>query len=221
MKSPAERNLELTLEQVRAQIVTASAELSEILQKHHEEAQRGGQELLTLQTQIKETRNEFDACKEREKRKQQELRVLRQQCGEAMTELAKLNSWIATADEVYATKCAQIPELEKIIAEKEEIAKAIIALKDEQSVQQKQLDTFRLGMTLERDDAKALRDKLLKEAAKADRRRIDAEAAASAALNSRDAMIHEKERIKADLEIYIQRIEARYQEAFPGLRMIL
>lgn len=232
MQSVAERNLELTLEEVRAQIVVASAELSDILARQTREIDHTESVCARMWEEVAEERNRLQvlsldlelrehAIKELEARKLRELLVIKQQVRDAMSELARLNSWIATADSEYEVKTRKVTELDAEIATKEALAGGILSLREQLAREEENLGAFRLESTLQTDDAIAKQARALKEADAAEGRRDAALADADAALKQRDVLVREKSRIQSDLEIYIRRVETKYNEAFPELRMIL
>ncbi len=229
------KNTELTLEGLRADAQAAADHLSEVLQQTKEAEQNLEHvraEAAAEKERIAEDRNKLQvdqlALDERkmnwEKGKaarQKEIDILTDQRKAAMRDLHNINEWIFSANQEYEQKQKELHDIKKEIAENGKLAERTLALQNEIAELEEKRHEANVEYNLARDNASvALKDLEWKQK-RAEEMRDQAVTASLEAENDRQKTIQEKERIKKDLEIYIRRIEAHYQKAFPGLRMIL
>ncbi len=229
------KNTELTLEELRADAQAAADHLSEVLQQTKEAEQNLEHvraEAAAEKERIAEDRNKLQvdqlALDERkmnwEKGKaarQKEIDILTDQRKAAMRDLHNINEWIFSANQEYEQKQKELHDIKKEIAENGKLAERTLALQNEIAELEEKRHEANVEYNLARDNASvALKDLEWKQK-RAEEMRDQAVTASLEAENDRQKTIQEKERIKKDLEIYIRRIEAHYQKAFPGLRMIL
>jgi chromosome segregation ATPase len=235
MQSVNQRNMELTLEDIRAETVAATADLTAVnaqkarakedladIRKLHQvelaEMEEHRAELEVCNKEIIEKTKVFEADKEL---RLHELSTISDKIRDAMKELRRINGLITAASDEKERKDQEIRQLNRTIAESQKIVDGIIALQNEYAEAERRRDDIRRENTLAIENAQARTAQLKAEADQAEARSTFAKAETAYVLNQRDHMIKEKNRISADLEIYIRRIEAKYQEAFPDLRMTL
>lgn len=235
MGATEERNAALTLESIRADTMQAAAKLSEIyrLQSEADEKLEAAQkaeksiresiskERSGLDMRAREVQEKKRQHEEGKERRANEVNFLDNQIRAKIEELKKVNGWIATANEEYEKKQGELRDINEEIAGKEKLVKGILEIKGEYADEEKKRDALRIENTLARDDATAVLAESVRQQNVAEKWRDEAVEGALKAQNDLESAVKEKDRISADLEIYIRRVEEKYQEAFPGLRMII
>jgi len=133
--------------------------------------------------------------------------------------LNKLNEHILEAEKEEKTLLARIVELNKTIVEKEELSTNILTLKNEVEglTVEKQKIQFKTD-EIQRLTKKGLADMKLEVLATEERQK-DAEEALEQAKYARNELNVDIDRIKHDIEITVERLEEKYKEAFPNLRL--
>lgn len=172
-----------------------------------------------------EMQRERDALSERrrdmnafEALKTKEIAIAKEQVHEAMKELANLNSWVATAEEREKVLAVKLNALESQIGAKNDLLETVTNLHIGE--RNRMGDTIANAdlMTLNAKEAVAQATLELKEI---ELRKDSAIQEMKQAEIDRNTLTDDKARIANDLEIYIRRIEEKYAEAFPDLRMKL
>jgi chromosome segregation ATPase len=227
------RNRQLTLETLRQETQDAADALTSILKQIADEKlnlENIKKESDEESKKIRESRNDLQTkvwqIEQREilwqsniTQREKELEILAEQKTGAMRDLKNINEWIFTAKQEETKKREELESLDTEIATREKLVLGILSLKDEYAEEEKRRDTIKLENSLALDDAREALKKVHSDLETALVKRGEAAEAIVAAANELQQLIDEKERIKVDLEIYIRRIEAKYGEAFPGLRM--
>lgn len=154
-------------------------------------------------------------------RAEKELKVLKEQKKEAMKELKRVNEWVfegethhktlKTASEALEIKSTKLSELVSEIPVLEAY-KAKILTETKEAI---------LEAKLSSDEIELKQAKLKQAEIDAHERMRFYQSEASLAKEQLDTTVNERTRILNDLEIYIQRVEKKYNEAFPELRMKL
>lgn len=229
------RNQELTLEGLRAETQTTAADLSQVLQQTteatahleqirkeaaavHEQIAEERNKLQVSQLELDEKKREWDSQKgAREK----EIAILADQKKAAMRDLHNINEWIFKANEEYEQKQHELRDLNKEIAEAHRLAERVLAIQDEIVALEEQRTNANIEYSLARDNALIELKDLEWKKQKAIEIRDKAVEETLEAENDRQRTIQERKRIQQDLEVYVRRIEAHYQKAFPELHMKL
>lgn len=226
------KNAQLTLAAIREECMQEGAFLAVIYQKKKEaEAELDSvRTLISSEKAVHETEKDEmhrvrDALSERrrdmnafEALKTKEIKIAQEQVHAAMKELSKLNSWVATAEEREKVLAGNLNSLQSQIEAKNDLLDTVTNLHIGE--RNRMGDTIANAdlMTLNAKEAVAQAALELKEM---ELRKDSAVEEMKQAEIERNKLTDDRVRIANDLEIYIRRVEEKYNEAFPDLRMKL
>lgn len=233
MEDSRAKDYEVTLQELRSEIITVADELSG---KYKEKTaliddlsdlgkQLEGAEQLLEDTK-KETENQKELAKVEKKsleiektRHQNVLSKIKEDCKEATRELNHLNLWIVKAKDLRKEKEVELSNLDSQIEEKRELAFGLFALKDEIAGLEKRRNEAILetkgAEDLAKDRIEQLNKEILDLSLKVSSLNEEAEKASVRKKNLDD----EAELRLQDLEVYTNRIRNAWDKVFPGVNM--
>jgi chromosome segregation ATPase len=226
------RNAQLTLAAVREECMQEGAFLAVLYEKKKDvqseiDSVRAviSSEKAEHEIERDDMQRERDALSERrrdmnsfEAQKTKEIKIAQDQVHEAMKELSKLNSWVVTAEEREKVLRRSLNALESQIEAKNELLRIV---KDMHLKERDSMGYTIADAELTKLDAKETVARASRELAQIETQKEAAIEAMKQAEIDRNHMTDEKTRVMNDLEIYIRRVEEKYNEAFPDLRMKL
>lgn len=234
-QSLEQNNLKATLASLRFDIQQEAQNLTQIhieknsvkseIEQFRQEKEIGIAELAKIKAEMLSESSNIEARRSQvglaEEAAKNELRVIKTQIQEAMSELQRINKWISTGEERKAELDKIIFNLDEQIKEKTKVSEGILEIKNQIAGEEKHLSDIRIESALIVENAKEGKN--------------STEMQKNEALKMRDAAIQEKThaeedtarlqreqgRMKNDLAIYVARVEEYYKKAFPELRMPL
>ncbi|MBX4181721.1 hypothetical protein KW807_02560 [Candidatus Parcubacteria bacterium] len=227
------KNAELTLASLRADSEKEAAVLTELL-KAKEQVQAdvaAWKENMSVEAQtvaderdnLKRERIELFRVKQEDEkihaRAASELKVLHDQKNQAMKELANLNDWNMKAEDERKAVQVKLDELNLEIEAWEGIRIHISKTQEEKVEAEKALQQVKIETALLIDETELKVSRLQSEGENAALRLTEALAGVQKAEEDLLSFMNEKAKAEKDLEVIVRRIEAKYGEAFPGLRM--
>lgn len=233
--SVEQKNAELTLENIRRECLQEGAFLKRIyedqarvnaeikLARENFDLERIAfeEERLSLEKERLELVDRKNVFTRYETTKNQELTIVKEQIHQAMKELSKLNGWVSTAEDRQRELMASEVLLQEQIDAKYALLSDLEDIKVRQKAARKELADTKEDSALIVLSTNETLTVLRQEVGVLETRKVAAIAEREQAEIERNHMVDEKERVSHDLEIYIQRIEAKHGEYFPELRMKL
>lgn len=234
-QSVEENNEKLTLSQIKADTLEAAKNLTEIYAEHAREkeslavtrnthqAEFSAMELdradlaqkhLTIDQRTKEMAG-------REIQHKNEVEVAVEQKKAALKELGQVNGWIDVANIELARKKKEIEAMDEKLAGKDQLEKDLITLREDIATEEKKRDAVRLETSLLLDNTSASVEKEVARAKEATETTERAETRLAEAVQQETDARNRTQQIKEEGEIYLKRVEEKYNEAFPDSRVLL
>jgi len=229
------KNQELTLASIRSDTIQAAKELSELYAEHasvraeidagralqakeEESLARANKELEDERSRM---RAERKAHEDWVSRSRKELEVLKAQKKEAMSELSRINEWIFSGENRKRELDGQVAYLLERLKDKKALEDSILALIEEKNVAEAERNVVKLDIQLSKDSAENELIRVRKELGEADAALTVCKTALIEEEQKLNDYRNERVKLKRDTDIILSRIEKKYEEAFPGLRMTL
>lgn len=227
------KNAELTLESIRKDILEETEILTGIHAVRKKFLEEMAQKELALVQRLKDveaaehkiSQEHLDLAQEKKDhisailRSKDQHKVVEKQKNEAMRELSRVNDWILTGENTKKDLDASIQISQKEEADLQAKKLELEGIPEQHRVATENLAKVKLDTALAIDEAFAKTDALQKEAEEAVRTRDTAHGEAETEKFALVELKGEQARIKKDLDVYIARVEEKFGEAFPDLRM--
>lgn len=233
MEDSRAKDYEVTLQELRSEIITVADELSG---KYKEKTAlvndlsdlsnkiKGAEQLLEDVKKDTEEQKEFIKIERKsleveKSRHQNVLSKIKEECKESTRELNHLNVWIVKAKDLKKEKEEELSNLDSQIEEKRELTFGLFALKDEIAGLEKRRNEAILETKSAEDLAKDRIEQLNKEVLDLSLKVVSLNEEADKASVRKKNLDDEAELRLQDLEVYTNRIKTAWDKVFPGVNM--
>lgn len=233
-KTEAEiKNAELTLASLRSDTLKAAADLTEAFAAKDKAEKETEEALKTLSEAQNATAKAFKELEDERARMRmeraaheawvarakKELDVLKTQKSEAMSELARINEWIFSGENTKRELDLKIVNMQEQLIEYDRIGNAIIDLRDQKHLAEQERNTVQLEANLARDEAENVLLNL-----KAEKEEVEKGLAIAKEMREQEEiklydLRNDRLRIQKDIDVIVLRLEEKFGEAFPELKM--
>lgn len=227
------KNAELTLESVRKDILKETEVLTAVHAVREKFLKEMADKELALTERIKTieatekkiSQERLDLAQEKRDhtsailRSKEQYKVVEKQKNEAMRELSRVNDWILTGENTKRDLDTSTENTKKELFDIENKKSELFDIPEQHRIATENLAKVKLDTALAIDEAFAKTEALQLQVAAASKERDHFHSEAELEKFALVELKSEQARIKKDLDVYIARVEEKYGEAFPELRM--